>query len=141
MRETEPDALDVAWCAGFIDGEGSMFVTIDHRQGYDAWGIQTRVDHTTEEPVRKLLATLGGFVLLRKAKTSAGKPIWRWQLQGAIQHRLALGLLLPHLTVKHRKAELMLAFCETVGVKGGVQKLPEATINRRHELRLLLKEA
>jgi len=118
-----------------------MFVTIDHRQGYDAWGIQTRVDQTREEPTQKLLKTLGGHVFLRLSKTSTGKSIWRWQLQGAIQHRHALGLLIPHLTVKRRKAEIILAFCETVGPKGGVQKLSEDVVKRRHALRLQLKEA
>lgn len=131
---TEPDALDIAWCAGFIDGEGSMFVTLDKSRPWgEAWGIQTRVDQTQEEATRKLQATLGGHVMLRSSKTATGRPIWRWQLQGATQHRVAIPLILPHLVVKRGKARLLLDFCDTV-IQRGTRLTPEI-LALRHELR------
>ena len=66
--QTEPTEAEVAWAAGFIEGEGSFFK--------NGGGLTVRATQVQKEPLERLQKWFGGSVLLQ------GQPIWKWTVCG-----------------------------------------------------------
>ena len=76
-----PTPQDVAWAAGFIEGEGHM-----RRRGINSSEITAA--QRTEEPIRKLQRLFGGHVTRQKTyhPLDRAKPlyhIWVWRANGS----------------------------------------------------------
>lgn len=110
---TEPTYTDCAYAAGFVDGEGSVFVTTSsHRRpdgttraGYTAHVVITQQDLA---PLRWMQQRWGGFIHPHKSGFSK-RPCWRLNVSA----RQALVLcedMLPFLQVKQLQAENLIAF-------------------------------
>jgi len=89
-------AADVAWSAGFLDGDGCF----DRKDGY----LRIRAEQVDPEPLARLRAIFGGGLSVGSKVTSAGNPVWRWSVAGVRAERAA-DLLYPHLTAR-RKAQV-----------------------------------
>jgi hypothetical protein len=70
-----PSLQDIAWAAGFLEGEGSFVRR----------GVSTVVSagQLTEEPLRRLLALFGGSVSPYTMKRPRPKQFWTWRASGA----------------------------------------------------------
>lgn len=110
-----PDATDIAWAAGFIDGEGCF--ALQKRNGKNL-AETTRcpvliVAQTRREPLDKLASMFGGTV--RDAgRTLKGTKKWQWALSGKETLEPAIMLLLPYLVNKHDVAEAVLDYVKTM---------------------------
>lgn len=106
---------EYAWAAGFLDGEGSFLIVPSRKQNEAIYKRKPSIQaqQIVEKPISKLYKILGGSIIERSNTTSAGNPIWQWQIQGGKGSLEALPLLLPHLVVKRRAAELLLRYANT----------------------------
>lgn len=68
----EPNELDWAWIAGYLEGEGSFSI--------DGSTLRIRADSIDREPIIRLLDLLGGGFSDGVTKTGTGKPLYRWAL-------------------------------------------------------------
>lgn len=132
-------AHELAWCAGFFDGEG--FVTIQKRNSkvngkqYTGFYLRVGVNHVAIEPLLALQKILGGTIRQQSPEKVSGnrKPRHSWQMSCSDAGE-ALKKLMPYLRNKQKVVELGLEFQSTIGPHG--QKVPEET----NLYRLLLKD-
>lgn len=87
-----PSLPDIAWAAGFMEGEGS-FTLHDRSTG-------VRASQVNEEPVRRMFALFGGS-LKRYAKKTGEPWIWTWQASGARARGIAMTLY-PFLSARRQ---------------------------------------
>lgn len=88
---------DLAWCAGFIDGEGCVNIS-QSKTGY--YCIQLVVSCTVMEPLEKLESILGGSsVVMNKVQKGNRKASYQWKVTGRAAGEV-LESILPWLTVK-----------------------------------------
>lgn len=144
---------DIAWAAGFFDGEGT--ININYAGGYGS--RRRKKEHSgtfihmigatqvRRAPLDKLKTLFGGTVHYYEygsRKSKSGRSAFHvWRLQGIDAILSALVLMLPYLTCKQAEAELMISYCEhmkTVG-RPGRKGHSEEEIARRHDFSLKLK--
>lgn len=104
--------VDIAWAAGFFDGEGCIHVHIrkarEHRRGY-SYQLTTTAAQITPIPLDKLKAIFGGKVYTLNSTGPNRRICYQWYLGGrsAIEF---LRTVLPYLTVKHDEAMLAIQY-------------------------------
>lgn len=128
-------ALQLAWAAGFIDGEGFIGLTRvwDKVRNYHMYRIQVDASQIHEAPIRHLAALFGvGKVAFRK---NAKRGVWNWRIMGTAAVPV-LQELLPYLRVKDQQARLVIEFeTSTQRDSGGKWKpIPEDIKCRRAAL-------
>jgi hypothetical protein len=104
--------LDLAWAAGFLDGEGCLTVQECTKRGAVRPQYQALIDaaQVTPLPLDRLVALFGGQVRpYRKA--------FYWRLYNAKTVPVCEQLL-PYLVGKRRQAELLLEFAALRGRQG-----------------------
>lgn len=106
-------AMDYAWTAGFLDGEGYFGIT--NKPGRQRPGIEA-AQVAIREPLDRLALLLGGSVSQRVARE--GRPLYRWCCNGGRAVRAAIPLILPYLVVKREQAEVVFAYAVTVKDRG-----------------------
>jgi LAGLIDADG endonuclease len=137
MKET-----DIAWAAGFIDGEGSL--NIQHlkkhwtrkRDGkllyYSYFVLQLMASQKSEEPLCKLQELFGGTILKRKY---CGVGIWA--IQGP-KAAFAISKMLPYLTTKREQASIAIEYRKLVGINNNPHnrnyKIADQMLSLREEL-------
>ena len=126
---------DLAWAAGFIDGEGTFTLTrrLKPRLSYD---LKISAGQTSIEPLEKLCSLFGGKSYMRRAPFGIHKkPMYGWQVCNKMAEKTAR-LLLPYLIVKKQRAILMLEYCDTKNKfkPGAGRPLPEFEKNKRNEM-------
>ena len=97
-----PCALDVAWAAGFFDGEGTIQVLSLQPRRY-SHRLKISAVQTTVEPIRRLQHIFGGFVGGPYSNSGKRRDYWVWSLDD-MPVKAALRRMLPHLTVKREQA-------------------------------------
>lgn len=107
---------DLAWLAGIIDGEGSIFVMRNHRTDREReynYILRISVQSTDEimAPECKNI-TEEGYVYRVFEKRENQQDSWKWQVNGRAATRI-LEELLPYLKVKKNQAELAIQFQKT----------------------------
>lgn len=125
---------DIAYCAGFLDGEGYFFISTPRREYPALRGFGIRAGQIVPEPLEKLRAVLGGNICKPTRLTVTGNQTWAWSLSGGRNIRRVLPLLLPHLIVKHRAATLVLAYAETCGSYRKQNPVPRLVADERARL-------
>jgi single-strand DNA-binding protein len=114
--QTEEHDHDLAWAAGFLDGEGHFGIRASSKQGYPAPFIEAGQVHSPE-PIFRLQELFGGGV--KQRRRTGFDSIWVWSLHGGEPCRRALPQLLPHLTVKRAEAGILFVCAQLVPVRGG----------------------
>ena len=102
---------DVAWCAGFFDGEG--FVTIQKRNSlvngkrYESYYLRIGINHVALEPLQEIQRILGGTLRQQSAHTVVGNRKQRhsWQMSCSAAKE-ALIQMMPYFRNKQHVAEL-----------------------------------
>jgi len=105
--------LDLAWLAGIIDGEGSIFVMKQKRKDRERdtnYILRISIDSTDPFMAPECLKIAGGCKLsLTSDKRPECSDRYKWQLNGKKAAAL-LQELLPYLRVKHQQALLAIEF-------------------------------
>lgn len=70
----KPTKCDLAWAAGFLEGEGCIFTP---------HGDVVHAVQVNREPLDRLQRFFGGSIVLRKNSTVTGKKIFAWRICGA----------------------------------------------------------
>lgn len=96
-----PTPVDVAWAAGFLEGEGNFAVPT--KGGPSANAHATQKDR---EPLERLLALFGGTI------TKHGqRDIWKWNVYGKNAVAL-LEAISPYMSTRRReRIDLVLLTC------------------------------
>jgi len=108
----QEDALNLAYAAGLLDGEGSIFIarvkTNKNKSGL-YFGLRIELGNTNEQAVRWMQCYFGGSVYERYADIDTRRTLWAWHLRG--QQALGfLRIILPYLRIKKPQAELAIEF-------------------------------
>jgi len=104
----ETDLLD-AWAAGFIDGEGYIYV-VKRGERPNSIDVGIQCYQIERSPLERLQELYGGSIVARK--TPGRRDGWSWRIHGGTALRVALPRLIPYLTFKRQKAELVLEYAE-----------------------------
>lgn len=103
--------IDLAYIAGFFDGEGSIVITpIAHSTSNQkrTFNMRAQAVSTNEEIIRLLLAMFGGDIKNKPIKGNR-KACWTWRVSSQAATNF-LELVLPYLKIKKPQAELALEF-------------------------------
>ena len=106
------DGADLAWAAGFIDGEGCISIgrhkaTTENGAKNPQHTLELQVGNTNLDVLNLLCSMFGGAICELDRRT--GKRIWLWRCSTR-QAEAAIRKLLPYLKVKRAEAELALDF-------------------------------
>ncbi len=88
--------IDLAWAAGLIDGEGSIFTSNRSRRP-NCTQLFLAIQMTEKAPVKRF-ADLFGMSCRKVGKTSTGKQIWATQTAAAQKVKDIFVLLEPYLS-------------------------------------------
>lgn len=90
-----PSVRDIAWAAGFLEGEGS-FVGKHGGQSMVVSAVQVN-----KEPAQRMVDLFGGS-LIQFYKKPPDKPIWRWTVAGARARGVAMTMY-PLMSAKRQE--------------------------------------
>ena len=115
---------DLAWAAGFLDGEGS--VRIRRLPGAMAgrptfYGLSLSASQVEREPLDKLRGLFGGSIHLQQPsprQSANASPYYNWMVTGRTA-AAAIRVLLPYFTVKRERAVLGLEFQSHIRTRTG----------------------
>ena len=123
---------DLAWAAGFFDGEGC----IQMHRGYSKSSGKTRyfldliVSNTNLKVLQKFHYILGiGRIVPRRALKPTWRPSWLWKAS-CKQAEIALNLMLPYLVGKKEQAELGLLSRQYTLKRGAAFKLGNPDVRK-----------
>ncbi len=104
MNET-----DLAWAAGFIDGEGSITITPRQKKQALCFGLALTVGNTVKEPLDRLVSLFGGHLYSQPPHGLGRREMWIWRVTGR-DAQPVLKALHGHLSVKQRQATIATVF-------------------------------
>ncbi len=135
-------ADNLAWAAGFIDGEGCISISGSVHPGKVSPYHQLRLgvvntDKTAIEELKRIFS-LGS--ISRKERKGHYKPIYRWNVADYNAAKVLTGIL-PYLRVKKAEARIALDFIVLRGVTNGSGKvLTDEVVAMREAYRMHLQE-
>lgn len=101
---------ELAWAAGFFDGEGSTFVrhTLKHKGGttgkmYPLLTVEISVAQVRREPLDRFLAAVNLGTINGPYKSTNGQPYYRWQTSGRGNVHKVLCVLWPFLSIPKKE--------------------------------------
>src|SRR5438309_2850451 len=101
---------DIAWAAGFTDGEGYIGLTrcFDKTRKYHSYRVQFEVSQVHETPIRLMADMFRGVGRVRHY-TNHKRGYWTWRVfgQDAIE---VIKTLMPYLIVKKAQARLVMEY-------------------------------
>lgn len=124
-----PTETELAWAAGFFDGEGTvgLYKVTQYHSGkpYFGWRLSARLSGCHRASVEKFAAIIGfGTIKMQRRTTRTGKSIWNWQAFNS--HVLkSLVPLLPYLVIKADQVRLAVSYRDSVGNFGSGGKPPD----------------
>ena len=100
---------DLAWAAGFIDGEGSFFIGRTRQGKWRYFRVQLKVTQADIRPLKRLQQMFGGYVYPEKKIYSplTKRPGWKWMAVDRVGAN-AVELMLPFFFLKRGQAKLLL---------------------------------
>lgn len=120
---------DIAWAAGFFDGEGCVSIAKSARKGQPLpyYRAELIVANTSREPLDRFEILFGGRVVVVRPAKHNRKLTYGWKTTGTAHTAQVLRELLPWLTVKRGQALLVLEFASFFGTIKVQQKKPDRT--------------
>ena len=106
-----PKAVEIAWAAGILDGEGHFGVHRGHTR-MNRFMVQIRVRMTHKETIQRLQSILGGAVggPYQDSRHATWLPIWTWTAGNRAHQAYVVRLLRPHLVTRRKQAGHVLRF-------------------------------
>jgi len=134
---------ELAWAAGFFEGEGCIQISKSIRRLKRAtphYSLGVEVSNTNPIPVAKFQQLFGGSVNERKGNSFRNRAtIYRWNLSCGKASQF-LRAILPYLTFKAEQAKLGIAFQETTAHTRRGIIIEAELVAYRESLRLQLRE-
>lgn len=96
----------IAWAAGLFEGEGSVFLVKQKRNGKVYEYTRMELKMTDEDVVIKFKETLGVGHINFKPSTNHWKDAWCWQLTNKEECRQVIDKFWPYLG-KRRRAKIL----------------------------------
>ena len=105
----KPKKTDIAYIAGIIDGEGSIYTKpqLPRKESLISYDIVLEIRMADKEALELIQAVLGGKINCRKPLKKNWKPTFQWKVSGRTAQEI-LKLIKPYLLVKRSRAELAL---------------------------------
>lgn len=125
-------AHQLAWAAGFFDGEG--YVTVQVRGGkYKGHYLRIGINHVDPKPLEEFKRLFGGNIRKQNPKTVVGNRHVRheWGISCSLAAS-ALKQMLPYFLNKDQVAMLGLELQETMG---NTQAVSEEVLNKRQHIK------
>lgn len=128
------EAVDLAYAAGFIDGEGCVYVRVQKRaSGRPAHVPCITVCNTVLAPLEFLRTLFGGKIFYQRRKKACWRNVWVWTLPGS-KVGPALRLLRPYLRIKGAQADVLLELVERLNPNRGGPALSDDEVAARQEI-------
>lgn len=123
--------IEVAWAAGFFDGEGWTGITQPHDR--DVVTLQMHVSQTDENVLERFRAAVGGIGKIESMRLREGyKQVWRWRVHG--QDVVDVGAKLYDYLCQPKQDQLITA----IGKRLAYEELASAKVRGRGgQLRLV----
>lgn len=99
------DNVEVAYAAGFIDGEGCIYIA---KERYE---LRFSISQTNPIPLYRIQDLFGGKIGNYKKRIGTNKPIYELKLTGRRAYN-ALKILRPYLIVKADESDLAIEYFE-----------------------------
>lgn len=122
---------DLAYAAGFIDGEGS--ITIVSQRQHDSFYALLSVVNTNLGVLSWLKWSFGVGSIQRRPKRKHQQRAYDWVVS-AREAQSVLSAIYPHLKVKVEQTRLVLDFIQTLQPLGGTHRLTPEVKKYRKEL-------
>ena len=102
-----PADHDLAWAAGYLDGEGCFLINSHTYKGRRVpGGPVVTVGSTQLPPLVRMHELFGGSIRLGRAKSARHKPAYYWSIHGDSQ-RAMLSLVEPFMVEKREQAAML----------------------------------
>jgi len=112
---TDWTETDLAYLAGFIDGEGSICIFGYHGRRHSALRLQAY--NTNRDVLDWIALTFGGRVHVVKRRRSSWRQSFAWQISG--QHAVPIiEQCMPYFRIKAQQAKLFLEVAATLNQRG-----------------------
>ena len=97
---TDKQALELAWAAGFYDGEGGCYV----RKACGYGSLQLAVAQADTQPLARFQAAVGGFgwIIPLSPTSISTKQCYKWYMYGRARIEAVTGMLWPYLCTQTR---------------------------------------
>ena len=132
--EISVDKNEVAYIAGFFDGEGTINLQTHHRNNAaktTTFHLKFRITNTNKEILDFIKFFFGvGKIYEMKRYSLKHKVAWSYELNGH-DAAFAIKILLPYLVVKKEQAKLALKFAATLGPRYAAKKLDVEVVEFR----------
>jgi hypothetical protein len=141
MPDLNSQNLNIAYCAGLVDGEGWIGI------GKSGRGFSTMltVEMTDLAPVARFSRIFDGHVVIQQRKTKRGKLVYRCRIERK-KAQEACRKMLPYLKVKREQAKLLIMYANNVALwerrlgRGNEKRTPDIVIRKRRSWVLKMKE-
>jgi len=144
IYDNQRQAVDAAYAAGIIDGEGYIGIIKTKPQRADRtprYDLRVEVNMTDASVPIHLYRLYGGKLQQRARKQENWKDTWVWVLTCKKDIAIFLADIYPYLHTKKSHAELALAFIdECPFTRRGHKQVPASEILEREEFRLRMKK-
>lgn len=138
MKSGRIPSGELAYIAGFFDGEGSIVITSREKGGLHLLVVLVNTDRLIIEAIRARFQS--GSISVRSRAGSLGKrPAYavQWSGRGAAE---VLRVLYPHLRLKKGQADIALRFQKTFTRKHCGKGVPDAVKVQRESARQEMQE-
>jgi len=124
LKEYTP--TDLAYLAGIIDGEGSIYIgnfSSNAKTGTLHYQTNMEVTNTDENLIKWLHLTFGGRVnkyTHKQTPKNSRRPVYRWIVSGELLSHLCPRIL-PYLVIKIKQCEIMIEMRKTFNGTGATK--------------------
>jgi hypothetical protein len=90
-----PSAIDLAWTAGIVEGEGTISLQPGSGRGYRRPYVS--VDNTDIEMLEELTRLFGGGYVAKRSSAAHHRQCWSWRVYGSDKVIAFLKQILPYM--------------------------------------------
>ena len=131
MRDSPTD-INLAWAAGFLDGEGCFAIGRynDRKRCRVRYTAIIQVGQKRRLPLDLLETMFGGSI--RPQRTPTGGS-WLWKVCGTTAYSVCVALI-PHLVLKQDEAELLKAFQDRFNSSVANRRRPDDEVCEQEDM-------
>lgn len=134
--------IELAYIAGFIDGEGYIGIKKYIRRADKQWcpmySERITVGGINKKSIEDLDDIVGGYIYFHKASKLSSKGYWSWEVTES-NARKFLKMIYPYLKIKRPEADILIKLGENK-LKTNKHKISEEDMKLREELYLSIKK-
>lgn len=134
MSQKQWTSTELAYIAGFIDGEGC--IALDKSRGGVGFTLSVHVDITYIPTLELLRDMFGGSIYVVKKRSESRKQQYSWQIRGRDAHNFILAIL-PYLREKKPQAIIANDYFRMFGSNGNRHRLRSEKVSQEHYYRKL----